>query len=174
MKETHFLPFFCACRRPTNCQGRSASAKICGFSGSGDESLASKRGTKCTCILQKTPCPEMHGFCNFAVFVDEKSRAPEHVKRDPHVLDLVLFLHPKKCLTCGREKFGSFWFWKRSPEPSLGSFLDVQRYLQNPNSRVVSGIFASFSRALEPWAVQNIQKGKKVVEAKRSSNRNVS
>ncbi len=90
-------------------------AKICGVSGSGDESLASKRGTKCT-------CPEMHGFCNFAVFVDEKSRAPEHVKRDPHVLD-------------------------------------VQRYLQNPNSRVVSGIFASFSRAL-PWAVQNIQKGR--------------
>ena len=69
----------------------------------------------------KAPCPEMHGFCNFAVFVDEKSRAPE---------------------------------------PLLGSFLDVQRYLQNPNSRVVSGIFAIFSRALEPWAVQNIQKGR--------------
>ena len=139
MKETHFLPFFCACRHPTNCQGRKA--KICGVSGSGDESLASKRRTKCT---QKHPCPEMHGFCNFAVFVDEKSRAPEHVKRDPHVFDLVLFLHPKKCLTCGRDQI-----------------------------RVVSGIFASFSRALEPWAVQNIQKGKKVVEAKRSSNRNV-
>ncbi len=60
----------------------------------------------------------------------------------------------------------SFWFWKRSPEPLLGSFLDVQRYPQNPNSQVVSGIFASFSRALEPWAVQNIQKGKKVVECK--------
>ena len=43
---------------------------------------------------RKRPCPEMHGFCNFAVFVDEKSRA------------------------------------------------------------------------LEPWAVQNIQKGKKVVECK--------
>ena len=100
LKETHFLPFFCACRHPTNCQGRGA--KICGVSGSGDESLASKRGTKCT---QKHPCPEMHGFCNFAVFVDEKSRAPEHVKRDPHVLDLVLFLHPKKCLTCRGEKF---------------------------------------------------------------------
>jgi hypothetical protein len=100
LKETHFLPFFCACRHPTNCQGREA--KICGVSGSGDESLASKRGTKCT---QKHPCPEMHGFCNFAVFVDEKSRAPEHVKRDPHVFDLVLFLHPKKCLTCGGEKF---------------------------------------------------------------------
>ena len=54
---------------------------------------------------RKSPCPEMHGFCNFAVFVDEKSRAPEHVKRDPPVLDLVLFLHPKKCLTCGGEKF---------------------------------------------------------------------
>jgi len=27
------------------------------------------------------------------------------VKRDPPVLDLVLFLHPKKCLTCGCEKF---------------------------------------------------------------------
>jgi len=68
----------------------------------------------------------------------------------------------------------SFWFWKRSPEPLLGSFLDVQRYLQNPNSRVVSGIFASFSRALEPWAVQNIQKGKKVVECKSCrANRNV-
>jgi hypothetical protein len=37
--------------------------------------------------------------------IDEKSRAPEHVKRDPHVFDLVLFLHPKKCLTCGGEKF---------------------------------------------------------------------
>ena len=61
------------------------------FTGSGNESLASKRGTKCT---QKRPCPEMHGFCNFAVFVDAKSRA------------------------------------------------------------------------LEPWAVQNIQKGKKVVECK--------
>jgi hypothetical protein len=60
----------------------------------------------------------------------------------------------------------SFWFWKRSPEPLLGSFLDVQRYLQNPNSRVVSGIFARFSRALEPWAVQNNQKSKKVVECK--------
>ena len=46
LKETHFLPFFCACRHPTNCQGRGA--KICGVSGSGDESLASKRGTKCT------------------------------------------------------------------------------------------------------------------------------
>ena len=44
----------------------------------------------------KAPCPEMHGFCNFAVFVDEKSRAPEHVKRDPHVLDLVLFLGGEK------------------------------------------------------------------------------
>jgi hypothetical protein len=55
LKETHFLPFFCACRHPTNCQG---GAKICGVSGSGDESLASKRGTKCT---QKHPCPEMHG-----------------------------------------------------------------------------------------------------------------
>ena len=68
----------------------------------------------------------------------------------------------------------SFWFWKRSPEPLLGSFLDVQRYLQNPNSRVVSGIYASFSRVLEPWAVQNIQKGKKVVECKSCrANRNV-
>jgi hypothetical protein len=46
LKETHFLPFFCACRHPTNCQGQKA--KICGVSGSGDESLASKRGTKCT------------------------------------------------------------------------------------------------------------------------------
>ena len=168
MKETHFLPFFCACRHPTNCQGREA--KICGVSGSGDESLASKRGTKFTA---KAPMSEMHGFCNFAVFVDEKSRAPEHVKRDPHVFDLVLFLHPKKCLTCGGDlrrrlagakSLRSFWFWKRSPEPLLGSFLDVQRYLQNPNSRVVSGIFARFSRALEPWAVQNNQKSKKVVE----------
>ena len=44
LKETHFLPFFCAFCHPTNCQGRVA--QICGFSGSGD--LASKRGTKCT------------------------------------------------------------------------------------------------------------------------------
>ena len=28
-----------------------------------------------------------------------------HVKRDPHVFELVLFLHPKKCLTCAGEKF---------------------------------------------------------------------
>ncbi len=27
------------------------------------------------------------------------------MKRDPHVFDLVLFLHLKKCLTCGGEKF---------------------------------------------------------------------
>ncbi len=27
------------------------------------------------------------------------------MKRDPHLFDLVIFLHPKKCLTCGREKF---------------------------------------------------------------------
>jgi hypothetical protein len=53
----------------------------------------------------KDPCPEMHGFCNFAFFVHQKSKAPERVKRDPHVFDLVLFLHPKKCLTCGSEKF---------------------------------------------------------------------
>ena len=90
---------------------------------------------------------------NFAVFVDEKSRAPEHVKRDPHVLDLVLFLHPKKCLTCGGEKFALLLVLERSPEPLLGSFLDVQRYLQNPNSQVVSGILATFSRALELLAV---------------------
>jgi hypothetical protein len=54
---------------------------------------------------RKSPCPEMHGFCNFAFFVHQKSRAPERVKRDPHLFDLVIFLHPKKCLTCGREKF---------------------------------------------------------------------
>jgi hypothetical protein len=83
-----------------NCQGRGA--KICGISGSGNESPVSKRGTKCT---QKSPSPEMHGFCNFAVFDDQKSRAPERVKRDPHVFDLVVFLHPKNCLTCGGEKF---------------------------------------------------------------------
>ena len=87
MKETHFLPFFCACCRPTNCQGRGA--KICGVSGSGDESLASKRGTKCT---QKRPCPEMHGFCNFAVFVDEKGRALEpwavqNIQKDKKVVE---------------------------------------------------------------------------------------
>ncbi len=89
LKETHCLPFFCAFCHPRNCQGRVP--KICGVSGSGDESLVSKRGTKCT---QKRPCPEMHGFCNFAVFVHETSRASEHVKRDPHVFDLVLFSFP--------------------------------------------------------------------------------
>jgi len=47
----------------------------------------------------------MHGFCNFAFFVHQKSKAPERVKRDPHLFDLVIFLHPKKCLTCGGEKF---------------------------------------------------------------------
>ena len=162
LKETHVFPFFCAFCHPRNCQGREAKNRW--VSGSGNESLVSKCGTKCT---QKNPCPGMHGFCNFAVFVNQKNRAPERVKRDPHVF--VLFLHPKKCLTCGAKSLRSFWFWKRSPEPLLGSFLDVQRYLQNPNSRVVSGIFASFSRALEPWAVQNIQKGKKVVECKSCS-----
>ena len=69
------------------------------------ESLASKRGTKCT---QKRPCPEMHGFCNFALFVHQKSKAPERVKRDPHLFDLVIFLHPKKCLTCGRKVSAPF------------------------------------------------------------------
>ena len=103
LKETHFLPFFCACRHPTNCQGRVA---ICGVSGSGDESLASKRGTKCT---QQRPCPEI------LFFVDEKSRAPEHVKRDPHVFDLVIFLHPKKCLICGREKFALLFVLETVP-----------------------------------------------------------
>ena len=127
-------------------------------------------------------------WCNFAVFVHEKSRAPEHVKRDPHVLDLVLFLHPKKCLTCGGEKFALLLVLETVPvlnafsiehgfyvSPNeerrfrsfclfvgektvfttpltllltfpltsltsslrirnLGGFLDVQRYLQNPNS----------------------------------------
>ncbi len=100
LKETHFFPFFCACRHPRSCQGRGAKNRW--VSGSGNESVVSKRGTKGT---QKSACPEMHGFCNFAVFVDPKSRAPERVKRDPHVFDLVLFLHPKMCLTCGREKF---------------------------------------------------------------------
>ena len=52
---------------------------------------------------RKRPCPEMHGFCNFALFVHQKSKAQERVKRDPHLFDLVIFLHPKKCLTC--EKF---------------------------------------------------------------------
>ena len=66
----------------------------------------------------------------------------------------------KSAWLAAAKSLRSFWFWKRSPEPLLGSFLDVQRYLQNPNSRVVSGIFASFSRALEPWAVQKIQKGR--------------
>ena len=78
----------------------------------------------------------------------------------------------KSAWLAGAKSLRSFWFWKRSPEPLLGSFLDVQRYLQNPNSRVVSGIFASFSRALEPWAVQNIQKGKKVVECNRANLKN--
>ena len=86
LKETHFFPFFCAFCHPTNCQGRKAKNRW--VSGSGNESLVSKCGTKCT---QKNPCPGMHGFCNFAVFVDEKSRASEHVKRDPHVFDLVPF-----------------------------------------------------------------------------------
>jgi len=83
------------------------------------------------------------------------------VKRDPHVLDLVLFLHPKKCLTCG-EKFALLLVLETVPgtssEPKLPEY--------------VSGIFASFSRALKPWAVQNIQKGKKVVKSCRA-NRNV-
>ena len=40
--------------------------------------------------------------------------------------------------------------WKRSQEPLLGSFFNVQRNLQNPNSfGVVPGIFATFCRALE-------------------------
>ena len=100
LKETNFSLFFCAFCHPRNCQGREAKNRW--VSGSGNESLVSKRGTKCT---QKSVCPEMHGFCNFEVFVDQKSRAPERVKRDPHVFDLVLFLHLKKCLTCGCEKF---------------------------------------------------------------------
>ncbi len=62
---------------------KGSARKTVWVSGSGNESLVSKRGTKCS---QKRPCPEVHGFCNFAVFVDQKSRAPERVKRDPHVL----------------------------------------------------------------------------------------
>ena len=63
----------------------------------------------------------------------------------------------------------SFWFWKRSPEPLLGSFLDVQWNLQNPNSRVVSGIFATFCRTLKLLAVQNILMCKKTLSARVSA-----
>ena len=59
-------------------------------------------------VLVLGSCPEMHGFCKFALFVHQKSKAPERVKRDPHLFDLRLFLHPKKCLTCGSEKFALF------------------------------------------------------------------
>jgi len=45
----------------------------------------------------------MHGFCNFAVFVHQKSKAPERVKRDPHLFDLVIFLHPKKCMRAAKS-----------------------------------------------------------------------
>ena len=79
---------------------KDGERKTVGFQVLAMNLLCLKRGTKCS---QKRPCAEVHGFCNFAVFVDQKSRAPERVKRDPH--DLVLFLHPKQCLTCGREKF---------------------------------------------------------------------
>ena len=144
LKETHFFPFFCAFCHPRNCQGREAKNRW--VSGSGNESLVSKCGTKCT---QKNPCPGMHGFCNFAVFVNLKSRAPERVKRDPHVFDFVLFLHPKKCLTCGGEKFALLLVLETVP-------LTFIWYLQNPKSRVVSGILATFCRASELLAVQNI------------------
>ena len=162
MKETHFLPFFCGFCHPTNCQGRGA--KICGVSGSGDESLVSKRGTKCT---QKRPCPEMHGFCNFAVFVDEKSRASEHVKRDPHVFDLVPFFCAFAILQIVKDvsrKYVAFQV--------LAMNLLRRNVVQNERKRPCPEMhgfcnFAVFvdekSRALEPWAVQNIQKGKKVV-----------
>ena len=156
MKETHFLPFFCACRHPTNCQGRGA--KMCGVSGSGDESLASKCGTKCT---QKNPCPGMHGFCNFAVFVNQKSRAPEHVKRDPHVFDLVLFLHPKKCLR--RRKvcapFGSgngprnlclvvFWTFASIAGKIFCLYSRSLLPLQQVSFASIAGVFCLYSRSL--------------------------
>jgi len=54
---------------------------------------------------RKSPMSRNAWVLKFSSFRHEKSRAPEHVKRDPHVFDLVLFLHPKKCLTCGRENF---------------------------------------------------------------------
>jgi hypothetical protein len=54
------------------------------------------------------------------VFVHEKSRAPEHVKRDPHVFDLVLFLHPKKYLTYGGGKFALLFGSGNGPGRSPG------------------------------------------------------
>jgi len=113
LKQTHFCPFFCAL----------SILQIVKHA----ESLASKRGTKCT-----SKCPEMHGSVILTVFVHQKV-SPEPVKRDPHLFDLVIFLHPKKCLTCGRETlcvpFGS---GKRSR--NLGSFFNVLRNIQNQNS----------------------------------------
>ena len=58
------------------------------------------------------------------------------MKRDPHVLDLVLFLHPKKCLTCGREKFALLWVLETVP---LTFFL-VVFFTSN-------GIFSVYPRA---------------------------
>ena len=42
----------------------------------------------------KAPMSRNAWVLYFAVFVHETSRASEHVKRDPHVFDLVLFSFP--------------------------------------------------------------------------------
>jgi hypothetical protein len=116
---------------------------------------------------RKRPCPEIHGFCNFAVFVDEKSRVSEHVKRDPHVFDLVPFCCAFAILQIVkdvRRKSVAF--------EVLAMNLLRRNVVQNERKRPCPEMhgfcnFAVFvdekSRALEPWAVQNIQKGKKVV-----------
>ena len=52
----------------------------------GDESLASKRGTKCT---QKPHVQKCMGSVILQFSSMKKSRAPEHVKRDPHTSDFL-------------------------------------------------------------------------------------
>ncbi len=48
------------------------------------------------------------------------------MKRDPHVLDLVLFLHPKKCLTCG-EKFALLLVLETVPGTSSEPKIQIAR-----------------------------------------------
>jgi hypothetical protein len=74
LKQTHFCPFFCAL----------SILQIVKHA----ESLASKRGTKCT-----SKCPEMHGSVILTVFVHQKSKSRTCEKR-PTLVRFGDFLAP--------------------------------------------------------------------------------
>jgi hypothetical protein len=103
-------------------------------------------------------------------FSSIKKVRPQNVWKETHTCSIWCFsCILKSAWLADAKSLRSFWFWKRSQEPLLGSFLNVKRYLQNPNSRAISGIFATFCRASELLAVQNIWMCKKIVECKRGT-----